>query len=60
MLDLEDCRVRARQLIVLANATDSEAERAAYYELAQPWLARIAGLPGLQAGSQTHDRIGEA
>ena len=43
MIDLEDCRDRARQLIVLANASVCEAERETYYGLAQDWLSALSG-----------------
>ena len=43
MIDPEDCRARARQLIVLANASVSEKERETYYGLAQDWLSALSG-----------------
>ena len=45
MIDVEDCRVRARQLIVLANASVSETERETYYSLAQNWLSALSDRP---------------
>lgn len=51
MLDLDDCRAKARQLIVLANVSETEAERQAYYELAQVWLSAISSpKPGQAVG----------
>ena len=41
MLDLEQCRTAARSLILLANASDSELDRDAYYEQAKAWLSQL-------------------
>ena len=52
MLDREDCRAKARQLIVLANASASESERETYYALAQTWLMKLTIWPGLQVAGE--------
>ena len=42
MPDTQPCAIRARQLLILANACDDEDERTTYYTLAEACLQELA------------------
>ncbi len=41
MSDLQPCALRARQLLILANACEGEDERTAYYAMAEACLEEL-------------------
>jgi hypothetical protein len=49
MSDLQPCALRARQLLILANACEGEDERTAYYALAEACLEELDAAESMAA-----------
>jgi hypothetical protein len=49
MSDLQPCALRARQLLILANACEQEDERSAYYAMAEAYLEELDAAESMAA-----------